>query len=154
MSLFKKRPSVFAKISSLILSFSCWSSSLSEFAIICNRKTFCLKSSQAALKCDIDSITEQISPKTIDKFIAYIRLSYFSVLNNINIYEKKDISVVIKDKHKLLGFDISKDHFAEANFDEFVKQVQIIDYYNNIEKSNILLEDIQFMINARSVLKK
>lgn len=99
-------------------------------------------------------IVESDIEKTIDKFIAYIRLSYFSVLNNINIYEKKDISVVIKDKHKLLGFDISKDHFAEANFDEFVKQVQIIDYYNNIEKSNILLEDIQFMINARSVLKK
>lgn len=99
-------------------------------------------------------IVEEDIEKTIDKFIAYIRLSYFSVLNNVNIYEKKDISVVIKDKHKLLGFDISKDHFADANFDEFVKQVQIIDYYNNIEKSNILLDDIQFMINARAVLKK
>ena len=99
-------------------------------------------------------IVEDDIEKTIERFITYVRLSYFSVLNNVNIFEKKDISVVIKDKHKLLGFDISKDHFADANFDEFVKQVQILDYYNNIQKSNILLEDIQFIINARSVLKK
>ena len=90
----------------------------------------------------------------IDRFIIFIRLSNFSVLNNVNISEKKDIAVVIKDKHKLLGLDISKENFTDANFDEFVKQVQIIDYYNDIERSNIPLEDIQFIINARGVLKK
>lgn len=99
-----------------------------------------------------DIVEEDIN-KMIERFIIFIRLSHFSVLNNINISEKKDIAVVIKDKHKLLGVEISKEHFADANFDEFVKQVQIIDYYNDIERSNIPLEDIQFIINARAVLK-
>ena len=99
-----------------------------------------------------DIVEEDIN-KMIERFIVFIRLSHFSVLNNINISEKKDIAVVIKDKHKLLGVEISKEHFADANFDEFVKQVQIIDYYNDIERSNIPLEDIQFIINARAVLK-
>ena len=100
-----------------------------------------------------DILEEDIN-KMIDRFIIFIRLSNFSVLNNVNISEKKDIAVVIKDKHKLLGLDISKENFTDANFDEFVKQVQIIDYYNDIERSNIPLEDIQFIINARGVLKK
>lgn len=100
-----------------------------------------------------DILEEDIN-KMIERFIVFIRLSHFSVLNNINISEKKDIAVVIKDKHKLLGVEISKENFTDANFDEFVKQVQIIDYYNDIARSNIPLEDIQFIINARSVLKK
>lgn len=99
-------------------------------------------------------IVEDDINKMIERFIVFIRLSHFSVLNNINISEKKDIAVVIKDKHKLLGVEISKENFADANFDEFVKQVQIIDYYNDIQRSNIPLEDIQFIINARAILKK
>ena len=79
---------------------------------------------------------------------------HFSVLNNINVTEKKDIAIVIKDKHKLLGIEISKENFITANFDDFVKQVQILDYYNDIDRSNIPLEDIQFIMNVRATLKK
>ena len=90
----------------------------------------------------------------IERFIKFIRLYSFSVLTNVNVYEKKEIAIVIKDKHKLLGLEISKDNFLEANLDDFAKQTKIIDYYNDIEKSNIPLEDIQFIMNSRTILKK
>lgn len=99
-------------------------------------------------------IVEEDIDKMIDRFINFIRLYHFSVLNNVNIFEKKEIAIVIKDKHKLLGLEISKENFTEANLDDFAKQTQIIDYYNDIEKSNISLEDIQFVINSRAILKR
>ena len=66
-------------------SFKFWSFSESEFAIICNRKTLFLKSSQEALKSAKDKNTALISPKTsarlkaLDfKFIKNIPFDLFS----------------------------------------------------------------------------
>ena len=100
-----------------------------------------------------DILEEEIHDM-IEKFRKFVRLYHFSVINNININEKKDISVVIKDKYKLLGLTISKENFTEANLEDLMKQTQIIDYYNDIAKSNIPLEDIQYVMNARPILKK
>ena len=99
-------------------------------------------------------IVEDDIDKMIEKFTSFIRLYPFNVLNNVNIKEKKDISIIIKDKHKLLGIEVSKENFTESNLEEFAKHTQIIDYYNDIKKSNILFKDIQFVINARLILKK
>ena len=105
-----------------------------------------IKKNKDIVEADID--------KMIERFITFIRLYHFTVLNNVNIFEKKEIAIVIKDKHKLLGLEISKDNFLEANLDEFAKQTQIIDFYNDIQRSNILLDDIQFVMNSRSILKR
>lgn len=99
-------------------------------------------------------IVEEDIFKMIDKFRKFIRLYRFSVINNITINEKKDISVVIKDKYKLLGLTISKENFTEANLEDLMKKTQIIDYYNDIAKSNIPLVDIQYVMNAKPILKK
>ena len=105
-----------------------------------------IKKFKDILESDID--------KMIERFINFIRLYHFSVLNNVNIFEKKDIAIVIKDKYKLLGLEVSKDNFLESNLDDFAKQTQIIDYYNDIERSNIQLEDIQFVMTSKAILKK
>lgn len=99
-------------------------------------------------------IVEEDIFKMITKFRKFVRLYRFSVINNININEKKDIAVVIKDKYKLLGLTISKENFEEANLEDLMKKTQIIDYYNDIAKSNIPLEDIQYVMNAKPILKK
>ena len=68
--------------------------------------------------------------------------------------EKKDISIVIKDKYKLLGMALTKENFSEAGIDELIKDIQLIKSYNDIVRSNILLEDIQYVINAKEILKR
>lgn len=99
-------------------------------------------------------ITEPEIDKMIEKYRKFIRFYEFSVINHVNINEKKDISVVIKDKYKLLGLTLTKENFSDANLEEFVKQTQIVNYYNHIAKSNINVEDIQFVMNSRSILNK
>ena len=57
-------------------------------------------------------------------------------------------------KNIAFGFNITKDNFTDAGLEDFINQVHIINYYNDIQKSNIPLEDIQYIMNARSILKR
>ena len=41
--------------------------------------------------------------------------SSFSVINNMNITEEKDMSIIIKDKYKLLGLNVNKEDFEEGS---------------------------------------
>ena len=90
----------------------------------------------------------------IERFRKFVRLHDFSVINHINITEKKDISIVIKDKYKLLGLNISKENFSNTGLEDFINQIHVICYYNNIKNSNIPIEDIQYEMNAKPILKR
>lgn len=103
---------------------------------------------------EVPDITGKEIDDMIERFRKFVRLHDFSVINHINITEKKDISVVIKDKYKLLGLNVTKDNFAEASLEDFISQVHNISYYNDIKKSNIPLEDIQYIMNAKPILKR
>ena len=102
---------------------------------------------------EFPDITGKEIDDMIDRFRRFVRLHDFSVINHINITEKKDISIVIKDKYKLFGLNITKDNFSDAGLEDFINQVHIITYYNDIQKSNIPIEDIQYVMNARPILK-
>ncbi len=102
----------------------------------------------------IPDILEKDIHIMIDRIRRFVSLYDFSVINNINISEKKDISIVIKDKYKLFGMTLTKENFSEDNIEELIKQIQIVKVYNDIQKSNILLDDIRYVINAREILKK
>lgn len=103
---------------------------------------------------EFPDITAEEIDDMIERFRKFVRLHDFSVINHINVAEKKDISVVIKDKYKLLGLNISKDNFADAGLEDFISQVHIISYYNDIKNSNIPIEDIQYVMNAKPILKR
>lgn len=108
-------------------------------------------------RCIIKKNTDILEPEIyamIDRIRTFVRLYDFSVINHINITEKKDISIVIKDKYKLLGMNLSKENFLESNIEELLKDAQITNVYRNIEKSNIPIEDIRFVMKAKDILKR
>ncbi len=100
------------------------------------------------------TIVENEIHDMIARIKKFVRLNYFSVINHIIIAEKKDISIVIKDKYKLFGMTLTKDNFSEANLEELMKDIQIIKVYNDIIKSNILIDDVRYIINAKEILKR
>lgn len=78
----------------------------------------------------------------------------FSVINNMNITEEKDITIIIKDKYKLLGLNVNKEDFEEANVEALSNQTKILTMFNNIKNSNLTVEDIEFMCKAKEILKR
>lgn len=84
----------------------------------------------------------------------FITFSNFSVINYVKISDKKELSVIIKDKYKLFGMQISKENFQEGNIDDLMKKVKIVNNYNNILKSKFSVQDIEFIMSSKELLKK
>ena len=84
----------------------------------------------------------------------YVTFLDFSVINHINISDKKELSVIIKDKYKLFGMQLSKENFQEENIDDLVRKVRIVNYYNNILKSKFSVKDLEYIVTVKEMLKK
>lgn len=101
---------------------------------------------------------QEITPQEItDKIIEikdFIENYNFSVINNINMNEQKAISVIIKDKFKLIGFNLSKDDVGEASLEDTIRQTKNVIIANYINQTNISLEDIDFILKAKNIVNK
>ena len=84
----------------------------------------------------------------------YITFTNFGVINYVQISEKKELAIIIKDKYKLFGIQVSKDNFQEDSIEDFMKKVAIITNYNNILKSEFSIENLQYIMTVKGMLKK
>ena len=101
---------------------------------------------------------EEITDKEIAEMIKnirnYIALTNFTVLNNVNALENKDLAIIIKDKYKLYGMELTKENFTEDNVEDLIRKVKCIYDYNNIKKSDWKIDEIDYVIKAKELLKK
>ena len=101
---------------------------------------------------------EEITDKEIGEMAKAIRnfinFSNFTVINYIKISDTKDLAVIIKDKYKLFGMQVSKENFQEDNIEDLIKRVKIIANYNNIQKSKFSIEDLEYITTVKEMLKK
>ena len=84
----------------------------------------------------------------------FITFSNFTVINYIKISDKKELSVIIKDKYKLFGMQISKENFQDENIEDLIKKVRILNNYNNILKSRFSIDDLSYILTVKEMLKK
>ena len=98
-------------------------------------------------------ITEDEINAMVVRLNGVIKSPGFSVINNINITENKDMGIIIKDKYKLLGLNVNKEDFEEGNVDSLVSLTRTLTNYNNIQTSNLSMEQLEFMCKAKEILK-
>ena len=100
----------------------------------------------------------EITDKEIDEMILKIRefvnLTDFNVINNINAGEKKELSIIIKDKYRLYGINLNKDNFNLENIEDLIKKVSVIYNYNNVMKCKLTIEEMEFILKAKEIIKK
>lgn len=101
-----------------------------------------------------NEITDKEIAEMITEIRNYISLTDFNVINNVNVVENKDLSIIIKDKYKLYGMNLTKDNFLEDNIEELIRRVKNINDYNNIKNSNWEIEEIDYILKAKELLKK
>lgn len=101
-----------------------------------------------------EEITDKEIGETAKKIRDFINFSNFSVINYIKISDTKELSVIIKDKYKLFGMQVSKENFQEDNIEDLIKKVKIINNFNNIKKSKFSVEDLEYITSVKEMLKK
>ena len=126
------------------------SSVLDVLKLACNYYSFMAKS---MIKRN-EEITDKEIGETIGKIRDFINYSNFTVINYVKISDTKDLSIIIKDKYKLFGMQVSKENFQEDNIEDLMKKVKIINNYNNIKKSKFSIEDLEFITATKEMQKK
>lgn len=81
----------------------------------------------------------------------FLRSGYVNIINNISFDRDFDMAMVISDRYKLLGFDISSDDIS-GNVDSLIDDVFKIILENSIEKSGVSYEDILFLVKVRDLV--
>lgn len=108
------------------------------------------------VKCIIEQ-NKEIEQNEIENFITdfnnYIKSPYFTIINNISISEEKDIALIIKDRYKLLNFNIEKQDLEEENLDNLLDSLEKINIRNNINKSGLTIEQIDNICEYNRILK-
>ena len=84
----------------------------------------------------------------------FIDFSNFTVINYVKISDTKDLAVIIKDKYKLFGLQVSKENFQEDSVDDLIRKVKLITNYNNIKKTKFSIEDLEYITTVKEMLKK
>ena len=101
-----------------------------------------------------EEITDKEIGEMAKKIRYFINFSNFTVINYIKISDTKELSIIIKDKYKLFGMQVSKENFQEDNIEDLIKKVKIITNYNNIQKSKFSIEDLEYITSVKEMLKK
>ena len=104
------------------------------------------------------SVNNAITQEEIDKFIEELKEflinPYNVIIKNITIVEEKDIPMIISDRYKLLNFMITKDDITESNLDTLISTLQVIKNNYDISRSQIKIEDMQFISDAKKIINK
>lgn len=91
--------------------------------------------------------------KLIKELNEFLKNPYNNLINNITISEEIDIAIIIKDRYKLLNFNIDKEDFSAKNVDNLINILEsiIIDY--NLKINNINIQDVEEIIELKQTLE-
>ena len=95
-----------------------------------------------------EKIDEQI--KCLDDFL---KNPYNNIINNLTITEDKDIAIIIKDRYKLLSFNIEKEDFSAKSVDSMIATLENIATSINLNKTGLTVECIEEILELKEVLK-
>ena len=76
-----------------------------------------------------------------------------NIINNVTLLEENDIAMIIKDRYKLLNFNIEKEDFSAKNTNNLIKTLENIIIARNIEKVNLKIQNIKEIIELKQALK-
>ena len=95
-----------------------------------------------------EKIDEQIT--SLDNFLTN---PYNNIINNLRISEEKDVAMIIKDRYKLLSFNIDKEDFSAKSVDNLIAILENIVTSINLNKAELKIEEVEEALALKEVLK-
>lgn len=106
---------------------------------------------ESIMRNEKDITQEEIEDKIIS-LNKFLHNPYNTIINNITITEEKDVAFIIKDKYKLLNFNVEKEDFAEENIDSLISTITDIQLKLNMKKAKVKLQDMEQMVKIKKLL--
>lgn len=99
------------------------------------------------------TITQEKIDEQISKLDDFLKGSCNNIINNLSITDEKDIAMIIKDRYKLLGFNIEKEDFSSKSVDNLTAILENIATSINLKKSGLMVEEVEEILALRDVIK-
>lgn len=106
--------------------------------------------------CMIEN-NKTITPEKIDEQIIkldeFLKNPYNNIITNITITDEKDIAMIIKDRYKLLSFNIDKEDFGTKSVDGLIATLENIATSIRLNKAQIEIENVEEILALKDILK-
>lgn len=99
------------------------------------------------------NITQEKIDLQVQKLNEFINNPYNNIINNLTILDEKDIAMIIKDRYKLLNFNIKQEDFSSKNIETLIKTLENILISFNIKRVGFRTQDIKESIEIKQTLK-
>lgn len=95
-----------------------------------------------------EEIEEKV--KELDDFLSN---PYNTIINHTSITEENDLSIIIKDRYKLLSFIVEKEDLGINNISSLISRLENIQIAINMKKANLKIEDIEQLCEIKKMLQ-
>jgi len=100
-----------------------------------------------------DYVIEEIEGEILE-LREFLENPYNTFINNIKILEEKDIEVMIKDRYKLLDFNITKENIENGERDFLIATLENLKQSQNMKIGGITTKQIQDICNIKDIIEK
>lgn len=108
------------------------------------------------IKCLIDKnndITQDEMDEEIDKLHDFVTSPYNTIINNIRFLDDKRIDFIIKDRYKLMNFNIMKEDITIENVDSLIRLLESIRDGICVHEAGINIEDVEDLLEINKLFK-
>lgn len=107
-------------------------------------------------RCIIEN-NKTIKQEKIDELIKqlddFLKNPYNNIIDNLTILDEIDVAMMIKDKYKLLNFNIKIEDFNIKNIDNLIITLENIKKDFCMKKAGLKVEELKEIIQIKEVLK-
>ena len=100
------------------------------------------------------TITQKEIDEKINKLNDFLSQPYNNIINNMTILQEKDIGTIIKDRYKLLNFNVEKEDLQIENIDSLITILETIEKSFDIKNAGLEIENIEELVELKKLLKK
>ena len=97
-------------------------------------------------KIDTDELVSDIDEN--------IYCPYNVLIDNLTYSDVETLNLIVYDKYRLLGLNLTTDSFLEENLDGLSKVISNIIIYYTLQELDIKLDEINFIIESNEIIKK
>lgn len=107
------------------------------------------------INCMIENnktITQEKMDEQIKNLDDFLKNPYNNIINNLTILDEKDVATIIKDRYKLLNFNIEKEDFSMKSVDSLIKTLENIEKSFCLKRTGLKVQEIEEILQLKEIL--
>lgn len=98
------------------------------------------------------TITQEKIDEQIIKLDEFLKNPFNNIINNLTFVDEKDIAVIIKDRYKLLNFNIRQEDFNNKNIDNLISILENIMVNFYLKEAKLEVAEIDELLRIKNTL--